>query len=140
MRIGGHMKVDLNYQPALDFFGKEVRDVAESMHSQRRNIIRDCAKVTKAAVVKNMPVSDIDRPLYQHMKTDIKTTIKDDQEGEVIAIIGGGRKTAYKWHLVDNGTTDTPAAHFTDKGLKDSEGDRDAIVSNAIFKAVDNGR
>ncbi len=131
------MKVNLEYQSALDFFGKELNDIKESMYSQRRNIIRDCAKVTKAAVIKNMPVSDVDKPLYKHMKDDVKVTIKDDQEGEIVAIIGGGKDTAYKWHLVDNGTTDTPAAHFTDKSLKDTEGDHDAIMSNAIFKAVD---
>jgi HK97 gp10 family phage protein len=75
------------------------------------------------------------------MKTDVKTRIKDDNEGEVIAIIGGGRKTAFKWHLVDNGTSDTPAAHFTDKAMDDSESSRDAIMDSAIYKAVSgNGR
>jgi HK97 gp10 family phage protein len=135
------MKVELNYEPSMNFFKQEVADIAASMYSQRGKIIRDTAKVVTASVIKYIPESDVNRPLYQHMKTDVKTRIKDDNEGEVIAIIGGGRKTAYKWHLVDNGTSDTPAAHFTDKAMEDSESSREAILDSAIYKAVSgNGR
>lgn len=135
------MKVELNYESSMNFFKQEVADIAASMYSQRGKIIRDTAKVVTASVVKFIPESDINTPLYQHMKTDIKTRIKDDNEGEVIAIIGGGRKTAYKWHLVDNGTSDTPAAHFTDKAMEDSASSREAILDSAIYKAVSgNGR
>ena len=134
------MKVNLNYEPALDFFKQDIKDIAESMYSQRGKIVKNCAKVVSAAVVKNLPESSVDTPMYQHMKTDVKTRIKDDNEGEVIAIIGGGRKTAYKWHLVDNGTSETQAHHFTDKALQESESGIDAIMDKAIFKAVDSGR
>jgi HK97 gp10 family phage protein len=135
------MKVDLSYQSAVDFFKQDINSVAESMYSQRVKIIKDCAKVVSAAVVKNLPESDVSQPMYQHMKTDVKTRIKDDNEGEIIAIIGGGRKTAYKWHLVDNGTSETQAQHFTDKALSESESSIDAIMDSAIFKAVDsNGK
>jgi HK97 gp10 family phage protein len=135
------MKVDLSYQSAVDFFRQDINSLSESMFSQRGKIIKDCAKVVSAAVVKNLPESDINQPMYQHMKTDVKTRIKDDNEGEIIAIIGGGRKTAYKWHLVDNGTSETQAQHFTDKALSESESSIDAIMDSAIFKAVDsNGK
>ncbi len=132
------MKVDLNYQPALNFFGQEIRDLAESMYSQRGKIIRDCAKVVSVAVVKHMPESDVNRPLYKHMKTDVKVRIKDDNQGDIVAIIGGGRETAYKWHLVDNGTSDTPAAHFTEKAMEEADSGMEAVLDSAIFKAVDN--
>jgi HK97 gp10 family phage protein len=134
------MKVNLNYESAMNFFKQEIEDVAQSMYNQRGKIVRDCAKVVNVAVVKNMPESDINKPLYQHMKTDVKIKIKDDKEGEVVAIIGGGRKTAYKWHLVDNGTSDTPASHFTDKAMTEAESGIDAVLDSAIFKAVDSGR
>jgi HK97 gp10 family phage protein len=134
------MKVDLSYQSAVDFFKQDIKDIAESMYSQRAKIMKDCAKVVSAAVVKNLPESDVNKPMYQHMKTDVKTRIKDDNEGEIIAIIGGGRKTAYKWHLVDNGTSETQAQHFTDKALQETESSIDAIMDSAVFKAVDNGR
>jgi HK97 gp10 family phage protein len=139
--VGDDMKVELNYESSMNFFKQEVADIAASMYSQRGKIIRDTAKVVTASVVKYMPESDVNRPLYQHMKTDVKTRIKDDNEGEVIAIIGGGRKTAYKWHLVDNGTSDTPAAHFVDKAMTESESSIEAIMDSAIYKAVSgNGR
>lgn len=131
------MKVELSYQSALDFFKQDINNLAKSMYSQRGKIIKDCAKVVSAAVVKNLPESDVNTPMYQHMKTDVKTRIKDDGEGEILAIIGGGRKTAYKWHLVDNGTSETPAQHFTDKAMSESESGIEAVFNNAIFKAVD---
>jgi HK97 gp10 family phage protein len=139
--VGDDMKVELNYESSMNFFKQEINDIAASMYSQRGKIIRDTAKVVTASVIKFIPESGVSIPLYQHMKTDVKTRIKDDNEGEVIAIIGGGRKTAFKWHLVDNGTSDTPAAHFTDKAMDDSESSRDAIMDSAIYKAVSgNGR
>jgi HK97 gp10 family phage protein len=141
------MKVDLNFQSALNFFGKEIKDIAESMYSQRGKIVRDCAKVVKANIIKNLPESDkdstdknYDGSPYTHMKVDIKITVIDNAEGDVTAIVHGGKETAYKWHLLDNGTSDTPALHFTDKSMKDSESDFDAIMSSATFKAVDSGR
>lgn len=135
------MKVEINYQPAVNFFNQEIKDIADSMFNQRGKIVRDCAKVIKAAVVKNIPDSGIDKPLYVHMKNDVKVRIKDNGQGNVAAIIGGGKETAYKWHLVDNGTTRTKAAHFTDKAMKEADAEMEAITDMAIFKAVDgNGR
>ncbi len=134
------MKVNLNYEPALDFFRQDIKDIAESMFNQRGKIVKDCAKVVSAAVVKNLSLSDVDTPLYKHMKTDVKTRIKDNDMGDIVAIIGGGKETAYKWHLVDNGTSETQAQHFTDKSLNESESGVDAIMDRAIFKAVDSGR
>lgn len=130
------MKVTLDYKPALDFFKKDINDVSEKLYALRKAIISKGVKVVKASVKKNLSRSNIDDPLYTHMQDDVKTTIKDNDQGDIVGIIHGGKKTGYKWHMLNDGTSHSKATHFVEKSLKDVESDLDAIIDQAIWEAI----
>lgn len=134
------MKANINYKDALSEFKLEINDIKDIMETQKGKIIRECAKVVKANVTKHLARSAVNTPGYTHMQDDVKATIKDDNQGGMVAIIGGGKETAYKWHLVNNGTSKTPATHFADNALSESEEQFNGIVDAVIMKEVSNGR
>lgn len=130
------MKVNLDFQPALEFYRTDINSVKDKIFNIRKTIISKGVKVIKASVVKNLSRSEIDNPLYTHMQDDVKTTIKDDGQGDIVGIIHGGKKTGYKWHMLNDGTSHSKATHFVEKSLKDVESDLDAIVNQAIWEAI----
>lgn len=138
------MRVDLNFEDAFSSLENELRSMAKEL--ERAPIVRKCSQVIKKNVEKNLPKSDLgatatnyDGTPYVHMRNDVKATVKDDKAGNVYAVIGGGKYTGYKWHLLDNGASDRPALHFTDKSMKESEGEIDSIIDDEIGKVVQSG-
>ena len=79
-----------------------------------------------------------------YRKEDIKVTIngKRKKTGVTGVTVHGGKLTAYKWHMLDdgtrnpNGTVHTKAIHFTKKAVDASAGDIDKIVDNLIGRVV----
>lgn len=138
------MNITFNYQDAIFEINKEIAQIPKTLKSTAKPTIQKIAKIVK----RNVEVSlqkigeseaksnyDGSTP-YIHMKNDVKTSVKDDKEGTVYAIIRGGKYTAYKWHLVNNGTVNTKATHFIDNALKQSETEANALVDEMINKAV----
>lgn len=140
------MDVKFNFDDAFSSIENELRSMSKELTIEKGPIVRKCAQVIKKNVEANLPKSDIsatatnyDGTPYVHMKNEVKATIKDDKAGNVYAIIGGGKHTAHKWHMVDNGTSRTAALHFTDKAMKQSDSEIDAIADELIRKVVSNG-
>lgn len=138
------MRVDLNFEDAFSSLENDLKSMAKEL--ERAPIVRKCSQVIKKNVEKNLPKSDLgaistnyDGTPYVHMRNDVKATVKDDKAGNAYAIVGGGKYTSYKWHLLDNGTSDTAALHFTDKAMKESDPEIDAIVDDEIRKVVQSG-
>lgn len=63
---------------------------------------------------------------HKHMDDDVKVHVSS-KSGLVSCVIGGGKETGFKWHLVDDGTRNSDGTirahgiHFTSRALKASE-------------------
>lgn len=79
------------------------------------------------------------------MRDDVKVTTKKDNSGISYVVVGGGKLTAYKWHLVNDGTFESksgrriPATRFIENAIKKSEPKINDIVDELLMK-VANGR
>ena len=140
------MKVDLDASDTIAYITQELENLPKELEAQRGPILKKCSKIIKTNVENNLPRSDLgatatnyDGTPYIHMRDDVKITIKDDKAGNVYAVIHGGKKTGFKWHMLENGTSDTDAIHFIDKAMKQSDSEIDATVDEAIGRAVQGG-
>lgn len=138
------MNTTFNYQDATFEIREEIARIPKSIRANAKPTMQKIAKLVKKNVegaLQNLGASgtmsnyDGSTP-YVHMKDDVRTSVKDDNEGAVYAIIRGGKYTAYKWHLVNNGTVNTRATHFMDKAMSMTESEANALIDEMINKAV----
>lgn len=128
---------------------EEISRIPTSIMYSRLPIMRKMAKAVQKNVVNYFKDYESDIPSttsnydgtipYVHMANDVKVTAKDDNQGYVYAIIKGGKYTGYKWHMVENGTSHSRAMHLIEKALNNTEGEIEAIVDEAIRRAVQGG-
>ncbi|MDF2609049.1 MAG: hypothetical protein K0R92_523 [Lachnospiraceae bacterium] len=139
------MDITFDYENMMYSIEQELAKIPQTIMSERKQVLQKAAKIIHKNVVENLPMSDLDETAtnydgtpYVHMKNDVKTSVKDDKQGTIFAIIRGGKYTGYKWHLVNNGTSspDRPALHFIDKAMKQSENEIDMLIESMINKAV----
>ncbi len=145
------MKINLGYQDTSDWMQEQIAKIPETLHREKKQILTRSAKLLKSTVEKKLraiesDVSDgttnYDGSLpYVHMADDVKTSIKDDNAGNMYAVIRGGKFTGYKWHLLENGTSspDRPATHFIEITMKETEEEINSYIDEAIVKAVQGG-
>lgn len=134
------MKVNLTTDGLTSYIQNEILSLPKELNEQKKEILKKSAKILKKNVENELVRSTIDKPGYIHMKDDVKVSIKDNDQGDMAAIIHGGKKTGFKWHMLDNGTSNTQATHFTEKAMKESEAEIDGVIYAALAKVVDNGR
>jgi HK97 gp10 family phage protein len=141
------MEINFDFEDALNEIVQEFAGYRNSITKESKTVMSKSAKILKKHVVENLKrvdhgdASNYDGTVpYIHMKDDIKTSVKDDKQGTIVAIIRGGKYTGYKWHLVNNGTVNSNATHFIDKALKDSENEIDQLVDEMIGRVVQDGR
>lgn len=146
------MNITFDFEDALEGIKIDISDMAETLKTEQKTVMKKAAQIIKKNVVSNLPKSDLDtdnsnydgtRP-YVHMKDDVKTSVVDRNDGIIYATVKGGKYTGYKWHLVNDGHFDrrgkfVPATHFIDKAVKQSESEIDSLVDDMIRKAVQNG-
>ena len=140
------MKVTLETNSIIANISEELSNLPKSIESQQKTILQKSAKIIKKNVELNLPKSDLgatatnyDGTPYTHMRDDVKATIKDDKAGTVYVVIHGGKKTGFKWHMLENGTSNSKAIHFIDKAMKQSESEIDKYIDDAIARAVNGG-
>jgi HK97 gp10 family phage protein len=133
----------IQYQDGLFSIQEEIGNMARILESERKIILAKGAKIIKAAVINNLPKSDLDASAtnydgspYIHMRNDVKTQIKDDKAGNVYAVIKGGKYTGYKWHMLENGTSKMRATHFIEKSMSQTEEEINKLIDEAISRAV----
>lgn len=143
------MKVNLDYKDTIYSIEEQIAKIPEGMEKEKKQILNKSAKLLKKTIeasFKNMEsnvspgTTNYDGSLpYVHLVDDVKTSIKDDKAGNVYAVIKGGKFTGYKWHMLENGTTTTKATHFMEKALKNTEGEINSYIDEAIRRAVQGG-
>lgn len=141
------MNIDINFKDVLSSIEQEFKDVTNTLIDNRKTIARDIVKVVRKNVEKELPQSDPNAPSknydgtrYVHMRKDIKTAIRDRSDGATYMTIRGGKYTGYKWHMVNNGTSNSRATHFIDKAMDKSNDEINSIINDAVRKAVNNGK
>ena len=117
------MKVNFNYEQPLDEIVAEVLRMETILESEQAEAMTQIGKEIKTQVKNILPKSD---EKGKHMRDDIKVTVqgKKAKTGITGVTVHGGRDTAFKWHLLDDGTRNPdgsvhpPAIHFTGKAMQ----------------------
>lgn len=117
------MKVDFAYEQPLDEIVTEVLRMETILESEQAELMAAIGKEIKKEVRNVLPKSNEDA---KHMRDDIKVTVqgKKAKTGITGVTVHGGKETAFKWHLLDDGTRNpdgsvhTPALHFTSKAMQ----------------------
>ena len=129
------MKVDFNYKDSLSGIVADVLRMEQLTETEQATALKEIGKTIKKAVREELPKSD---ETHRHMRDDIKVKVQGRKTGVSGVTVYGGRDTAYKWHMLDdgtrnpNGTVHTKATHFTQKALASAtpqiEREIDALV------------
>ena len=138
------MKVDINFEDALNGIVQEVLRSEQILEKDQTEIMEKIGKAIKKEVENVLPVSDEHGAGYKHMRNDVKVTVsgKKKKTGVTGVIIHGGKTTAYKWHMLDDGTRNpdgsvhTPALHFTNKALENAQSKIDEIINDLERRIV----
>ena len=126
------MNVNLEYKESIDSMVAEVLRMDEILEANQLILVEAIGKEIKKELKNVLPKSDSKNDGYQdaggysHMRDDIHVTVngKRKKTGITGVTVHGGRDTAYKWHLLDDGTRNpdgtvhTKATHFTSKAMK----------------------
>lgn len=140
------MKVNMDSNDAFKYIMEDIARIPEMAEKEEKNVMKKIRDVLVEKVKANLPRSsgganyDGSKP-YVHMRDDIKASIKS-KGGFASLIISGGKKTAYKWHMVNDGTRDskggvkTAATHFIDKAMLQAEPEIDKIVDDLLAEVA----
>ena len=135
------MKVEWKYERPLDEIVAEVLRMDNILESEQATLMDEIGKEIKKEVRKILPKTDEN---HKHMRDDIKVSVKGKKQntGVTGVVVGGGKDTAYKWHILDDGTRNpdgtvhTPALHFTSKALSAAEPTIDRLLIELERKVV----
>ena len=138
------MTVDMNYKDALNGIVADVLKMDNVLEKDQQKALEDIGKVIKRETQKVLPVSDESGKGYKHLRDDIKVTVngKKRKTGVTGVTVHGGKLTAYKWHMLDdgtrnpNGTVHTRARHFTAKAMENATPEIERIVDDLIGRVV----
>lgn len=119
------MKIDFTYERPLNEIVTEVLRMETIMESEQAELMKNIGKEIKKEVQKIIPKSD-ESGNHKHMRDDIKVTVggKKEKTGITGVTVHGGKETAFKWHMLDDGTRNpdgsvhTKALHFTSKAME----------------------
>ena len=135
------MKVDFQFEKPLDEIVAEVLRMDQILDSEQAELMSEIGKEIKKQVKEQLPKSSAD---HKHMRDDIKVTVKGKKSGDGISgvTVHGGKDTAYKWHMLDDGTRNpdgtvhTQALHFTSKALSAASPKIEALINELERKVV----
>ena len=132
------MTVDLNYGDTLNSIVNEILSCEKLLESEQQDTLTKIGKVLQKETKAVLPKSDEHGAEYKHMKDDIKVTVigKKQKTGVTGVMVHGGKLTAYKWHMLDDGTRNkdgtvhTKAIHFTTEAMKRATPQIEQIMSD----------
>lgn len=139
------MKVDLEYQDTLNGIVTDILRMENILEKDQQTALEQIGKVIKKETQMLLPESDKHGVGYKHMKKDVKVTIngKKKKTGVTGVTVHGGKLTAYKWHMLDDGTRNpdgtihTPAMHFTQKAMSAATQNIESIIDNLQRRVVE---
>lgn len=120
----------------LDQIALELNNIPDEFDNIAKEALDEVGNVLKDEVKRLLPRSDVSRPGYKHMQDDVKVHQKKDKLGIRTLIVCGGKDTAYKWHMVDDGTNGNRGMHFTQNAISNSQKRIDQIVDKAVERVA----
>lgn len=147
---GDVMQVELNSDEALKDIMDEIKRIPELTEKQEKKVMEQIRDVLVKKVRENLPKSagkgtnyDGSRP-YVHMRDDVKASIKS--KGGLSSItVCGGKLTAFKWHLVNDGVRDSKGrvrinpTHFVDKAVIQAEPEIEKLIDDLVAEVANGG-
>ena len=138
------MNVDLNYGDALNGIVNEILSSEKLLEEEQQAALTKIGKALQKEVKALLPKSDEHGPGYKHMRDDVKVLIagKKQKTGVTGVIVNGGKLTAYKWHMLDDGTRNkdgtvhTKAIHFTTQAMKNATPEIEQIMNELERKVA----
>lgn len=139
------MTVDLEYQDTLNGIVTDILRMENILEKDQQTALEQIGKVIKKETQMLLPESDEHGVGYKHMKKDVKVTIngKKKKTGVTGVTVHGGKLTAYKWHMLDDGTRNpdgtihTSAMHFTQKAMSAATQNIESIIDNLQRRVVE---
>lgn len=140
------MRNGIEYEDVLSGIREELVTMDKKIGEARPRLLKGIGKVLKTHTTtilnkyrnfeSNLTNFDGTKP-YVHMADDVKVTVTEDEVS-----VHGGKKTGFKWHIVDDGVIRRgrriPGKHFTDEAIKASEGEIERLIEE-IAREVSNG-
>ena len=134
------MTVDLDYTNALQGIISDVLKSEKILEADQQDALNKIGKAIKKNLKNVLPKSDEYGAGYKHMRDDIKVTVngKKKKTGVTGVTVHGGKMTAYKWHMLDDGTRNpdgsvhTRATHFTSKAMEAAAPEIEKIVDDLM--------
>ena len=138
------MKVELDYKETLQGIVSDVLKMDKVLEADQQGALERIGKTLKKEAQGILPKSDEAAAGYKHMKDDIKVTVhgKKQKTGVTGVTVHGGKETAYKWHMLDDGTRNpdgtvhTQAIHFTDKTMEAAADEIDRIIDDLMGRVT----
>ena len=138
------MTVDIDYKDTLQGIIRDVLRMDEVLEKDQQDALERIGKAVKQETKKLLPKSDEDGAGYRHMKDDIKVTIngKKKKTGVTGVTVHGGKLTAYKWHMLDDGTRNpngsvhTRATHFTGNAMEKASPEIEKIIDELMGRVT----
>ncbi|MBO7366634.1 MAG: HK97 gp10 family phage protein [Bacteroidales bacterium] len=138
------MTVDLDYKNTLNGIVQDIMRMENVLESDQQEALEKIGKVIKKETQNLLPKSDEAGSGYKHMRDDIKVTIngKRKKTGVTGVTVHGGKLTAYKWHMLDDGTRNpdgsihTRAIHFTSNAMEKATPQIEKILDELIGRAT----
>lgn len=139
------MTVEFDYQNTLNGMVADILRMENILESDQEAALTEIGKILKNEVQSQLPKSDEHGSMYKHMKDDVKVTVngKRKKTGVTGVTVHGGKLTAYKWHMLDDGTRNpdgsvhTRALHFTDKAIQAAEPRINTIIDDLQRRVVE---
>lgn len=143
------MQVEFNSNNAFKDIMEDISRIPELVEKEEKKVMKRISDVLVEKVKANLPRSaggtnyDGSKP-YVHMRDDIKSSVKS-KGGLSSVLISGGKKTAFKWHLVNDGARDkngnvkTVATHFVDKAVIQAEPEIENMIDELIAEVANGG-
>lgn len=124
---------------------EKLSKIPYGFETEEKILLRKIGNILKKHVVQQLSkyVSDRSKWTFQnkkyhipHMKDDVQSKIKKNKYGNLYVSVGG-KKTGWKWHFLNDGTSTTIATHFADIAEEQSKSEIETEIDNLIRKVVE---
>lgn len=143
--MGDTLQGKITYKDEIWELQKEIAKMPDMLEAEEKKFLSDAGKILARNVRRNLRgirSARVDKN-HKHMADDVKYTVKKSRNsGDLYLSVRGGKMTGYKWHLLNDGTRNpdgsihTPATHFIDETMRQSEAEINALIDSYIGKVI----
>lgn len=142
------MSVSFDAEDTVWDIQRSLNKLPDLAAKRSNETMKQIGKIVQKNLKKRLPKSLEDHANYDgsrpgvHIEDDI--VIKTSNKGGWASVtLHGGRKTAFKWHMLNDGTRNangsvhTEATHFIDLAMDDSAAEIDKLIDQIVSEVCD---